>query len=281
VPRWNVHLLEQAIGTDDTTYHLADGMFVCRALPFLIVRSGRTPPAQAEVVRSWAGYDSSRVGILAGLDIAYAEGAHVVNISIALHSRFDPVDPLEIALRQLLEDDRMIVVAAGNWGRGGAGKLSRLALVPGVISVGATSAEGRILETSSRGRSDGPWPTVAAEGTDTAPEPLLPGTSFAAPRVSFICLALRCVCEWLSSEFLSALQDRYPVPLLPTSRVAFLDTSVDQATVRANREIRMQRIANLGEGERYIGGHGSRFQWMSRVSDRLGTAGLGYEVTTR
>lgn len=118
MPRWDVHLLEQAIGTNDTPYHLADGMFVCRALPFLVVRSGRTPPAQAEVVRSWSGYDSSRAAILAGLDIAYAEGANVVNISIALHSRYDSADPLEIALGKLLEDDRIVVVAAGNWGKG-------------------------------------------------------------------------------------------------------------------------------------------------------------------
>jgi hypothetical protein len=282
MPRWDVHLLERAAGTEETPYTLDEPMVACRALPFLAARRGAAAPEAPEVSRTWMDYPAWRLAILIGLDVALDGGADVVRLSIESHAPHDSSDPLEISLTKLLEADAMVVVAAGNAGPG-AGTLSEFARVDGVVSVGATDAAGELLQSSGRGRAEGPWPTVVAVGTDELhdPVPLAAGTSFAAPRVALLCLLLRAACRWLGWEFAASALDGRAVALPERPLIATLDTGFDRGKVLALREMRRRSLAQTLDGPLHVGGHENRYAWMRAVAARLGQAGLGFEMSGR
>jgi hypothetical protein len=131
-----------------------------------------------------------------------ADRIKIVNISMAPPApfEFDANEAMNVATRVLAEHGIVVVLAAGNEGERGPGRLSRWARAPWVISVGATDKNGKALwKGSSIGLPGGSGPTVVAVGEDVAgwtPPGVADvgagamafgtGTSFAAPKVTGI-----------------------------------------------------------------------------------------------
>jgi ABC-type amino acid transport substrate-binding protein len=152
-----------------------------------VCRSCRILPVQV------AGADGSATDadIAAGIRWAADHGARVINVSLAGPCA-DPV--LEQAIRYAVAGGAL-VVAAGNAGSDdptacaaecGGYPAAYAPHVPGLVSVGATGADGRLLPTSNRGS----WVELAAPGAAVAPTldggtaAVWPGTSYAAAYVS-------------------------------------------------------------------------------------------------
>jgi hypothetical protein len=270
--RWSVHLLDAAVGTEESPYKMSDGIVVLRHLPFVCTQDGQNVPTGAVVRRSWMPCDAARVAILAGLDWAYGQNAHVYRLSLGLLPiRGHKTDPLADATEVLAARNRIVVVAAGNWGPRPS-TLSALARLPDVISVGATTPQGELLTTSSRGPVGGPGPTVVADGTDTNEDPFDAGTSFAAVRVARLCIYLRSMLMWLVAELRACRESTWPVALPEPSRLAQLDTGIDFETVERN-------IAQRSAG--FIGvideGAGRR-AWLTQVTATLASLDLQFDV---
>jgi subtilisin family serine protease len=130
--------------------------------------------------------------IAAGIRWAADHGARVINVSLAGPCA-DPV--LEQASRYAVAHGALVVAAAGNAGSDdptacatecGGYPAAYAPQVPGLVSVGATGADGRLLPTSNRGS----WVELAAPGAAVAPTldgglaAVWPGTSYAAAYVS-------------------------------------------------------------------------------------------------
>lgn len=146
--------------------------------PYPVLRPG-TPPT---------------IGEDEGLSLATAPAAMVaVNLSFGPTStayrtaREDPVNLATLALAQ----DQLVVVAAGNAGTGPQETMSAWAEVDWVLAVGATEDDAgrRLAPSSSRGVADRPGsgPDLVAYGA-SALDASMTGTSFAAPRVTFLAL---------------------------------------------------------------------------------------------
>ena len=101
--------------------------------------------------------------------------------------------------------------------------LQGLARAPWAVSVGATDPDRQLLRSSSRGRAeppagpaapdepgsangpDAPGPVLVSDGTNYGDHPFPPGTSFAAPKVAWVCAWLRSALR-LSFDGLGAQQ---------------------------------------------------------------------------
>lgn len=126
-----------------------------------------------------------------------SDRVEVASVSMAPPApfEFDANEAMNVATRVLAEQGIVVVLAAGNEGERGPGRLSRWARAPWVVSVGATDKNGKTLwKGSATGLPGGPGPTVVAVGEDVtawAPPGIADvgagiGTSFAAPKVSGI-----------------------------------------------------------------------------------------------
>jgi subtilisin family serine protease len=153
-----------------------------------VCRSCRILPVQV------AGADGAATDadIAAGIRWAADHGARVINVSLAGPCA-DPV--LESAIRDAVARGALVVAAAGNAGSDdptacadecGGYPAAYAPQVPGLVSVAATGADGRLLPTSNRGS----WVELAAPGAAVAPtldgglRAVWPGTSYAAAYVS-------------------------------------------------------------------------------------------------
>jgi hypothetical protein len=101
--------------------------------------------------------------------------------------RYSEQEPFNRATQMASEAGVVVVMAAGNRGMEGDDTLNFWARPDWVISVGAAGSSGRTASYSSRGRTNGPT-VIALEAQTVDPESI--GTSFAAPRVADIAIAL-------------------------------------------------------------------------------------------
>lgn len=130
--------------------------------------------------------------IAAGIEWAADHRARVINVSLAGPAD-DPV--LEAAVRYAVARNALVVVAAGNAGSTdpracaaecGGYPAAFAPAVAGLVSVGASGADGRLLPSSNRGS----WVMLSAPGAAVAPwigggyRVVAPGTSYAAAYVS-------------------------------------------------------------------------------------------------
>lgn len=153
-----------------------------------VCRSCRILPVQV------AGADGAATDadIAAGIRWAADHGARVINVSLAGPCA-DPA--LETAIRYAVFRGVLVVAAAGNAGSDdptacaaecGGYPAAYAPQVPGLVSVAATGADGRLLPSSNRGR----WVELAAPGAAVVPtldggsRAVWPGTSYAAAYVS-------------------------------------------------------------------------------------------------
>lgn len=166
--------------------------FRFRVLPFAAIPPGAAGPPACEVVARFEDYSADYVRVLRGIDWLLQQGIQVLSLSFGpKDKRFDRHDPLQVATRCVYERGIPVVVAAGNDGPE-TGTLQALAQAPWVIAVGATDADGELLDTSSRGVPEGPHPTVVGYGTPLPKEAhsrrkrFKAQTSFAAPKIAGI-----------------------------------------------------------------------------------------------
>lgn len=286
---WSVHLLEEPVGTLDTPYTLAEGTIAFRLLPFFASTDPATTPTETKILRTWHPYDEARIALMVGLDWAKSQNAHVYRLSLGLlpHAhRAD--DPLSMAIHMLTELNRIVVVAAGNWGPK-PNTLSELARHPDVISVGATASDGTLLPLSSRGTAGGCAPTVVADGTcptlvvddaGTEAEPLPPGSSFAAVVIANLCVYMRSMLQWITMDLNACRDGNWSGEKPPPSCLANLDTAIDQEIVVRNVRIRSSKMI-VTEGDAFVDWTFGleRRDWLRRVTQELTGANLHFNVT--
>lgn len=136
----------------------------------------------------------------------------------------------------------LVVVAAGNCGRRPGDSLSAWARPPWVLSVGAADDEAgtTLAGYSSRG---GPGPDVVALGR-SALDPRRRGTSYAAPRVTFLArLVVAAFCE-LGSELRVA--QGHPRTGVPAVGAAILDDFGDEIWWEPESATAIQALPLLG-----------------------------------
>ncbi|MFD7259485.1 S8 family serine peptidase [Streptomyces sp. NPDC059874] len=108
-------------------------------------------------------------GILAGIEWAAAQGAHVVNLSLG-GADTPGIDPLEAAVNKLSADRGVLfAIAAGNSGRSGRGSISSPGSADAALTVGAVNDDDAIADFSSVGPRIGDGaikPDVTAPGVD-------------------------------------------------------------------------------------------------------------------
>jgi hypothetical protein len=154
-----------------------------------------------------------------------------------------------------------VVVAAGNYGPK-QDTLQFLARSPWAIPVGATDADGKLLDSSSRGVPGQSGPAVVADGAVVHPDETfhVPGTSFAAPIVSkvagWLYVLIQLINQDLRDHFSGAWGLWTPINL-PT--VAYLDTGMREDAYNALHTAQPVSIAR-GDSQR---------AWYQRVLDVL------------
>lgn len=108
-------------------------------------------------------------GILAGMEWAVAQGAHVVNLSLGTVDT-PGIDPLEAAVNELsTERGVLFAIAAGNRGRAGRGSIGSPGSADAALTVGAVDDNDALAEFSSVGPRLGDGaikPDVTAPGVD-------------------------------------------------------------------------------------------------------------------
>lgn len=114
--------------------------------------------------------DATLLYVLGGLDYLLSNpslGVRVVNCSFSANTRYDTNDPVNVATKMLTDSGINVVFSAGNTGPG-THTLNPYAVAPWVISVGATDANGRLADFSSRGDFASPLfqPTLVAPGVN-------------------------------------------------------------------------------------------------------------------
>ncbi|MFC0626039.1 S8 family serine peptidase [Kribbella deserti] len=173
---------------------------------------------------SGTGSDS---GIIAGMEWAVAQGADVVNLSLASDFFSDGIGPMDLAVNELTEKSgTLFVVAAGNNGPV-EGSITSPGAADSALTVGAVDAQDELADFSGRGPRVGDLalkPDITAPGVSIAAalakdslmgesSPVvdgayvrLSGTSMAAPHVAgaaAILAALRPT--WKAGELKAAL----------------------------------------------------------------------------
>ena len=92
--------------------------------------------------------------VLSGFDYLLANGSRyntrIINCSFSADTVFDFNDPVNVATKLLVDRGINVVFSAGNTGDG-LHTLNPYAVAPWVVSVGATDAQGRLADFSSRG----------------------------------------------------------------------------------------------------------------------------------
>lgn len=217
-------------------------------IPFVLVpRESATRIPPDVVVRP--SYDRNLGYMMDGLRVALEIGAEVANISLGPppppDGQLDESDPLVVATRTAWEQNMLTCVAAGNYGDA-PGTVGHLARSPWVVSVGAVNSSGAVLPSSSRGIDDGSGPDICAEGSDTHPEPMPAGTSFATAKVSLMAAWTFAMIRWLGFAFETA--ESVPIRIVRPS-VAFLDTGLrpdSEEMLRALEEQRADALRSLG-----------------------------------
>jgi hypothetical protein len=155
----------------------------------------------------------------------------VINLSIGPHREL-PVelnDPLRFALAAI-SPTHLAVVAAGNYGPH-SDSMNPWALSEGVLSVGAMQDAATLWSGSSRGSSKGSMkgPDVVASGTLSNPDDI--GTSYAAPRVAYLCL----VCAAVIAELRCALLEIQGVMAgVPCQALAIIDIPAEATEIEMN-----------------------------------------------
>ena len=114
--------------------------------------------------------DATLVYVLGGFDYLLSNpslGVRVVNCSFSANTRYDTNDPVNVATKMLTDSGINVVFSAGNTGPG-THTLNPYAVAPWVVSVGATDAQGRLADFSSRGDFASPLfqPTLVAPGVN-------------------------------------------------------------------------------------------------------------------
>jgi serine protease AprX len=92
-------------------------------------------------------------------------GIKVVNCSFSANIAYNPNDPVNIATKMLTDRGVSVVFSAGNSGPG-LNTLNPYAMAPWVVSVGATDAQGKLANFSSRGSSTTSGPSLVAPGVN-------------------------------------------------------------------------------------------------------------------
>jgi serine protease AprX len=92
-------------------------------------------------------------------------GIKVVNCSFSANIAYNPNDPVNIASKMLTDRGVSVVFSAGNSGPG-LNTLNPYAMAPWVVSVGATDAQGKLANFSSRGSSTTSGPSLVAPGVN-------------------------------------------------------------------------------------------------------------------
>ncbi|WP_435878676.1 type VII secretion-associated serine protease mycosin [Streptomyces klenkii] len=128
-----------------------------------------------------------------GIGLAVAAGARVINISQDTTKALLPDSDLELAVKDALEKDVVVVASAGNDGLGGEVKETYPAAYKGVLAVGASDRNNERASFSQPGEFVG----VAAPGVEmvsTVPlggQCVDNGTSFSAPYVAGVAALIR------------------------------------------------------------------------------------------
>ncbi|MEV5380852.1 type VII secretion-associated serine protease mycosin [Streptomyces nondiastaticus] len=128
-----------------------------------------------------------------GIGLAVAAGARVINISQDTTKALRPDSDLELAVKDALEKDVVVVASAGNDGLGGEVKETYPAAYKGVLAVAASDRNNERASFSQPGEFVG----VAAPGVEmvsTVPlggQCVDNGTSFSAPYVAGVAALIR------------------------------------------------------------------------------------------
>ncbi len=249
-----------------------------QCLPFAV-----HPPASAEpagLVRRWTGYPIDRFYLLRGLDWLARRPLDAARISLGYSGGYDPTEPLQIGLDALAGRGIPVFVAAGNFGPD-SGSLQELARNPQVVRVGAVSADGALLRSSSRGQPGQSGPMFVADGTDYSPDPMTAGTSFAAPRVAHASVYLsRCLA--MSLDDLTFARGDTGTGLswrsVPFPVVGFADTGYDPAKSRWEHGPLAASILAQGASAATFPREPAETAWYRRVLDVLASTGKSYDI---
>lgn len=235
----HARIFNRAIGA---SFDESIGMAVdFETLPFCVNPPPGTEPRADETVGRFYRYPVAYAAILRGIDFLLRnDGIDVLSLSLGPSGfEFNPDDPLQVATHHVFQTGVPVVVAAGNDGKKGDGTLQPLAQAPWVIAVGATDPQRELLEISSRGRRNGPFPTVVTFGDppvtyigEGIPE-FCPGTSFAAPQVARIAILIAKAMEllvgnWNDAGTSSWADESRPIRL---SKFGIADTGIDPRAI--------------------------------------------------
>ncbi len=203
-------------------------------IPLLALAAGATSPA-GTTTRSVRKYPRAYVLWLQAIDYCLAKPVTLMNLSLGPgdelhHSDTDP-DPLYVAIAAGAGRGRYCVVAAGN--SYGDDSLQYLARSPFAISVGAVDAERHLLEYSARGIPGTSGPTVVALG-NALDNTQSPGTSFAAPRVTFVFAWIRTLIDRIIADLRQIVAGTWdPLAEMGVPIVAILDTGATEEAFNA------------------------------------------------
>lgn len=248
----------------------------------LLVRQGAPDPPDREVVARWLSYPQDKQNLLGGLEWFLRTGCDVLNVSLGFgRDPFDANEPLQVATRRLSERGVVVVVAAGNDGPE-PGSLQSLAQAPWVIAVAAVDEAAAPLTSSSRGLEPLiPDPAMAASGIDWNSEPMAPGTSFAAPRVSRLAAIVKQVLH-LTARSVHARKEGLDNGVGPTVSlpvIGFVDTGVDPEKYEAGQLGPVARSLLSSDASAFQLGFGKKeAAWCDAANSLFITSGVSQVV---